>query len=296
MPLVPFSVMMQNALEGGYAVGYFQAWNLDSLEAILQAGEESNAPVLLGFGGTPLNQKWFDQGGLEYLSAMGRVAVKRSKVPVCFILNEVKTLNQCLKGIELGFNVVMLDSSSLSLKDNIHLNKELVEKAHLRDVAVEGELGQLPVADEDFPSSLTNPEESEIFVRETGVDALAVSIGNIHLLTEGEATINLDLLKSIQKKTGIPLVLHGGTGFPRKFINDAIRLGVSLFHVGSSLKLEYFRGIKSYINKNPKSNNIQLMVGSREKEDFTFEAKQRIKKKVKEYIKLFGSKGKASWF
>jgi len=296
MPLIPFNIMMKKALEGGYAVGYFQAWNLDSLEAILQAGEESNAPILLGFGGTPVNQEWFDQGGLEYLSAMGRVAVNRSKVPVCFFLNEVKTLNQCLQGIELGFNVVMLDSSSFSFEDNLCLNKKLVKKAHVHEVAVEAELGQLPVAGHNSSFSLTDPKEAEIFIRETGVDALAVSIGNIHLLTGNEATINLNLLKSIHEKTTIPLVIHGGTGFPGKSIRDAIRLGVSLFHVGSSLKLEYFMGIKSYINKTTDQNNIQLMVGSREKDDFTFEAKERIKKKVKEYIKLYKSEGKASQF
>ncbi|MFW6139555.1 MAG: class II fructose-bisphosphate aldolase [Spirochaetota bacterium] len=297
MPLAGFSEMMKKALENEFAVGYFEAWNLDSLEAVLEAAQEARAPVLLGFGGMTVNQDWFEQGGMEYLAAMGRVAVKSSSIPVSFILNEVKTYQQCMQGMELGFNVVMMDSSSLSFEQNLTIHRKLVKAAHARSVDIQAELGHLPVGGYSSASSLTDPKQAGEFVRETNVDALAVSIGNVHILTRGEADVDLELLKRIRKEAGIPLVIHGGTGFPSDSIKDVIREGVTLFHVGSVLKMEYFRGIKSAVREiDEEKEDIQTVVGSRKKEDFTCQGKKRIRQKVKQLIELYGSWDKAQLF
>jgi len=304
MPLFPFAAMLDTALANRFAVGYFQAWNEDSLEAVLEAGEEMDAPLIIGFGGTPVNQAWFDGWGIECGAALGRVAAQKARVPVALILNETEKLEQCLKGIELGFNVVMVDSSSLPYGENLRVNRELVERAHPRGVAVEGELGHLPTgAPPGGPGgspggtfALTDPDQAREFVAETGIDALSVSVGNVHVLTRGEASIDVDRIARIRDKTGVPLVIHGGTGFPPSQVSEAIRRGVAKFNVGTILKKVYFEGLKKRLEETSGPHDMQLLVGSRESGDFTMEGKKRVKEKVKELIRLYGSGGKARLF
>jgi ketose-bisphosphate aldolase len=304
MPLFPFRAMLDTALANRFAVGYFQAWNEDSLEAVLEAGEEMDAPLVIGFGGTPVNQEWFDGWGIELGAALGRVAAQKARVPVALILNETEKLEQCLKGIELGFNVVMVDSSSLPYGENLRVNRELVERAHPRGVAVEGELGHLPTGGPpEGPGggpggayALTDPDQAREFVAETGIDALSVSVGNVHVLTRGEASIDVDRIARIRDKTGVPLVIHGGTGFPPGQVTEAIRRGVAKFNVGTVLKKVYFEGLKKTLEETSEPQDMQLIVGSRESGDFTMEGKKRVKAKVKELIRLYGSGGKARLF
>lgn len=294
MPLVPFGEMLDAALKGGYAVGYFEAWNEDSLEAILAAGEEANSPIIIGFGGMTVRQEWFDAWGLECFAAIGRVAVAKSKVPVCFILNEVHTYEQCLRGIELGFNVVMRDTAELSFDESVESTRTLVEAAHGRGVGVEAELGHLPQAGKDDAGVFTGPDEAEAFVEATHVDALAVSIGNVHCAPGVESRIDLTRLRAIREHTGVPLVLHGGSGFPPGLVKECIKLGVAKFNVGTILKREYYSGIRSRVRHEIDSSEIQAIVGSRGASDFTSEAKERIRENVKEYLGLYGSVGKSS--
>ena len=156
MALVPLTGLLADALAGGYAVGYFEAWDGYSLEAVLEAAEAERAPVILGFGCLLVDQGWLDAGGIETLACLGRGAAERSRVPVSLLLNEAHTLEHALRGVEAGFNAVMLCSSE------VETVSRLVREAHGRGVAVEGELGALPdaVGDEIDASraSLTDPE------------------------------------------------------------------------------------------------------------------------------------------
>jgi len=292
MPLIPFKEMLEDALKRNYAVGYFEAWNEDSLEVILSAAEETRSPIIIGFGSTMIDQEWINERGLEYFAALGRVAVKKSKVPVCFILNETKTYEQCIRGIDFGFNIVMMDNSYLPFRENLTMTKRLVEVAHAKNVAVEAELGQLPEASKDDVSSLTNPRQAKEFVQRTNIDALSVSIGNVHVLTEGKADIDLNLLTNIKEATNIPLVIHGGTGFPQEAVKECIRLGVAKFNVGTILKQVYYQGIRNRVEKIGTNLKVQEMVGSRKLSDFSYLAKQNIKEKVKEFLRLYDSVGK----
>ena len=292
MPLISFREMLEDAIKGSYAVGYFEAWNEDSLEAILLAGEESKSPIILGFGSVMIDQEWFDNQGLEYFASFGQVAIKKSKVPVCFILNEAKKYEQCIRGIALGFNVVMMDTSYLPFKQNLEMTKRLVDAAHSKGVAVEGELGRLPKAGKKDSFSLTDPEEARKFVKETNIDALSVSIGNVHVLTEGKADIDLNLLRNIKQTANVPLVIHGGTGFPPEAVKECIHSGVAKFNVGTILKQVYYRGIEDRVKVMGNSPQIQEVVGSRKPGDFTYVAKQNIKEEVRNLIRLYGSTGK----
>lgn len=292
MPIIPFQKMMNNALQNKYAVGYFEAWNLDALEAILGAAEELRSPIILGFGGKTVNLEWFRNNGLEYQAAIGREASKRSEVPICLILNEID-FDLCLRGIELGFNTLMMDAEGLDIKEYGKKVKELVNIAHDNGVGVEAELGHLPESDNPEEGVLTDPLQAGQFVQETGIDALSVSIGNIHTSLTLEAKVDFDRLGKIQTNTHLPLVIHGGTSFPKGKIQECLQYGVAKFNFGTILKKVYLDGIIEEIRQLKGVINIQSVVGSHKSTDFTGCGKELVKQKVKEYILVLGSAGKA---
>ena len=223
--LVPFKELLADARAGGYAVGYFEAWDIYSLEAVLEAAEAENAPVILGFGGVMMSPDWFDGGGLERLGALGLAAARAAKVPVSLILNEVLTFAQVVRGIQAGFNVVMLDTSDLPYAENVRLTQQVVKTAHAVGVGVEAEVGELPDASGEMgggSGQLTDPDEAARFVGETGIDALAISVGNVHTLTDGRASVDSERLAAINRAVSVPLVIHGGTGFPDEAVADVV--------------------------------------------------------------------------
>ncbi len=296
MPIIPMRDMLFDALANKYAVGYFEAWDQYSLEAVLEAAEELNSPIILGFGGSMMNQDWFDKNGLRGLAALGKAVAGNANVPVSFLLNEVLSFSQIISGLTWGFNAVMLDTSSLPVEDNISETRKVVEAAHSIGVDVEGECDQLPDASgamhNSEHSSLTNPDVAVRFVEETGVDALSVSIGNVHILTDGCAEIDFELLSELHDAISIPLVIHGGTGFPDSAVKQAIELGVAKFNIGTILKKIYFNTIRGEIVNVPDVYDVQSIVGSRKSGDVLEKAKEMVKEEVKRRILIYGSNDK----
>ena len=297
MPLIPMREMLAKSLSGGYAVGYFEAWDQYSLEAVLEAAEESRSPVILGFGGLMVNQDWFDNGGLQSLAALGRSATERAKVPVTLLLNEVKTYEQIIKGLAWGFNAVMLDTSDLSLEENIAITRKVVEAAHARGADVEGELWRLSEGNDviKFPAATKKFDLSQAvrYVKETGIDAFSISIGNVHLLTEGKTKIDFDLLTRLKQAANVPFVIHGGTGFPDEAVLKVIKLGVAKFNVGTILKQIFWSTIRETVDNLPTAINVQEVIGSHKTTDFLERAKKRVKFEVKRRMEVYGSTGKA---
>jgi len=291
--LISFKDLLTDALAGGYAVGYFEAWDIYSLEAVLEAAEAENAPVILGFGGLMMEPGWFDGGGLERLGALGLAVTKTARVPVAFILNEVETYGQVVRGIQAGFNVVMLDTSDLPYAENVRLTRQVVQTAHAVGVGVEAEMGELPDASGEMGGGagrLTDPDEAARFVKETGIDALAVSIGNVHTLTAGKAAIDLERLAAIHQSVSVPLVVHGGTGFPDEAITDAVSLGVAKFNFGSVLKQAYLDGLKQATAALPQKIAIHQVMGSRKEDDILQQGKARMRQEVTRRIRLMRPK------
>ena len=297
MSLIPMREMLNNAMSEGYAVGYFEAWDQCSFEAVLEAAEESRSPVILGFGGVMMNQDWFGERGLKGLASLGRSIVETARVPVSYLLNEVLTHDHIKCGLGSGFNAVMLDTSHLSLEQNISETKKVVEAARRFGADVEGESDPLPDASgtmgEYSGSKMTDPEEAARFVSETGVCALSVAIGNEHIQFDAESAIDFDLLAKIQKAVGVPLVIHGGTGFPDSAVPRAIELGVAKFNVGSILKQLYLKGICESVDALPVKVDIQEVVGSRKAGDLLQRSKELVKEEVMRRMKVYGSAGKA---
>ena len=146
MSICSLPALLRQAQAGGYALGYFEAWDSYSLEAVCEAAEEERSPVILGFGGMMADRRWLDEGGVEALGALGRTRGERAAVPVGLLLNEAQTLEQALRGLDAGFNAVMLDTSAWPWDGALEVVAELARVAHIRDVAVEAELGRLPDA------------------------------------------------------------------------------------------------------------------------------------------------------
>lgn len=287
--LVPFKELLADAQSGGYAVGYFEAWDVYSLEAVLEAAEAENAPVILGFGVVMIEPGWFDSGGLERLGAAGLATARAARVPVSFILNEASTYAQIVRGMHAGFNAVMLDSSELPYHEHVQLTRQVVTTAHALGVGVEAEVGILPDASGEMGGGLgrmTEPEEAARFVEQTGVDALAVSIGNVHTLAHGKAVIDLERLATICQTVSVPLVVHGGTGFPDEAVVPAIARGVAKFNIGLVLKQEFMIGMNQAVHALPEQPSFHQVIGSRKSTDVLQQGKLRMKEEVARRIRL----------
>src|SRR5713226_6506128 len=172
------------------------------------------SPVIVGFnGGFLTHPSRHYPEDLAYYAGMG-LAVRESTVPAAFLLNETDSISQIERAIELGFNAVMVESPGLELDEYQRLVKKVVGLAHPKNVAVEAQVGHLPYGSEGSHGTgeITDSGLARAFVKETGIDALGVSIGNIHVLTKGKASIDMVSLQRIQAEITIPLVIHGGTG------------------------------------------------------------------------------------
>ena len=297
MPLFPMTTLMERALRDGYGLGYFEAWDAYSLEAVCEAAEEEHSPVILGFGGMMLAKEWLDGGGVELLAAMGRVRAERLSVPTCLLLNEAQTMEQTARGMEAGFNAVMLDTSAWPWAEAVEAVAELTRLAHGRGVTVEAELGRLPDATatgiDDSTAQLTDPAQAAAFLEATGADCLAVSIGNVHLLTAHLAPVDMMRLEAIHQAVNVPLVIHGGTSFPPQLVPQAVANGVAKFNVGTILKQTFLDGMRAAIGGWPERVNVHDLCGSHKEADFLNAGKAAMKAKVKELMHLYGSSHRA---
>ncbi len=268
-----------------------------SLEAVLEAAQERSSPVILGFGGVMMNQEWFGSRGLVELAAMGRVVAESSKAPVAYLLNEVLAFDHIEQGLKAGFNAVMLGASHLPLKENIARTRRVVEAASGFGADVEGECDPLPDASasmaEHAGSKKTDPDTAARFVAETGVCALSIAIGNEHIQTEGKSAIDFDRLAVLGKTVGVPLVIHGGTGFPDDCVKRAIDLGIAKFNVGSIMKKLYLESIRSQMLSLSDRPDFQTLVGSRKPGDVLEVAKSAVKDEIERRMVVYRSEGKA---
>lgn len=239
-PLVSLSELLPAAREGGYAVPGFCVWNAETMAAVLAAAQSERAPVILMCGPSE-----FSLLPPKLLADLARRAVQEVDIPVALHLDHGDHLDRCRECLEAGFSSVMIDASARPLAENVALTRQVVEWARPFGATVEGELGILGRADgataegteEPFPASsgLTDPEEAAAFVQQTGVDALAVAIGNAHGLYSGLPQFDFERLERIAARVPVPLVLHGGSGTPEADLQRAIRTGICKVNVASEL-------------------------------------------------------------
>ncbi|MGD0896740.1 MAG: class II fructose-bisphosphate aldolase [Thermoguttaceae bacterium] len=240
MPLEPAAQLLTHARRNRFAVGYFESWDVASLEGVIDAAEQVRAPIIIGFNGEFLSRgDRCPPVRLDWYGTLARAAAESAKVPCAAMFNECPLDGWVEHATRAGFNLVMLADAAASYGDLARRVTELVDIAHPRGVAVEAELGLLPSGTGDHgdaAGSLTDPELAAAFVRETGVDALAISAGNVHVLLDGQRELDLPHLAAIAQQVDVPLVLHGGSGIEPNSLGKAIGLGVAKVNYGTYLK------------------------------------------------------------
>jgi ketose-bisphosphate aldolase len=294
MSLVPMRALLRQAVKDGYAVGYFESWDCYSMEAVIAAAEATQSPAILGFGAAVADQDWLDRYGVEDLALNARRMAERAAVPTAVLFNEARSLSQIQSALDAGVNAVMLDSSELPFDANMEATAKVVELARRYGADVEAELGHLPEAiNPDIHGSLTDPEQAATFVAATGVDALAVSIGNTHLVLDGAVDVDLEHLAKLGTAVGIPLVLHGGSGIGPDAVRAAVKLGVAKFNVGTRIKRIYLEGVRAGLPPSAGITDVHPYVGSHAASDICVSGANALSAAVTELIHLYGSAGKA---
>jgi ketose-bisphosphate aldolase len=293
MPLASMTDLLAGAVAGGYSLCYCESWNLESLQGVLEAAEELGSPVVAGFnGGFLMHSERSRPERLAYYGCLA-AAVAVSSVPVAFLLNETDDLAQIEEGIGRGFNAVMVENAALGQAEYLQRVQEVVEMARANDASVEAQLGHLPNGwDSGNGGEITDAARARAFVEETGVDALGVSVGNVHILTRGKAAIDLDSLKKIHDAVDIPLVIHGGTGFPAEHAADAIALGVAKFNFGTNLKQAYLRAVRAALGAYAEPMNPHHFLGMGGEKDIMVAGRNAVKQKAKELILTYGYAGR----
>lgn len=274
--------ILHPAKEGKYGVGFFNAVNVEMARAIIETAEELNSPVMLGTAEILLPVMELERVA-EYLIPMA----KKAAVPVCVHFDHGLTFERCMEALKLGFTSVMYDCSTKSYEENLEAVGEMVRICHGMGVTVEGELGHVG---DNFGSGklanpadyFTNPDTAADFVKKTGVDALAVAVGNAHGDYAFPPKLDFDRIDVISKKTGIPLVLHGGSGLADDDFRTAVKLGVSKINIFTDIDKAGKAGIEAGLAAGEKT-----MMGL-----IPYEI-NAMKKVVAEKIRLFGSDGKA---
>ncbi len=234
--LVNSKELFAKAVKGGYAIPAFNFNNMEQMQAIISACVETKSPVILQVSSGArkyANQtllRYMAQGAVEYAKELGQ------NIPIVLHLDHGDTFELCKSCIDMGFSSVMIDGSHFPFDQNVELTKQVVEYAHKHDVTVEGELGVLAGVEDEVSAehhTYTQPEEVEEFVKRTGVDSLAISIGTSHgafkFKPGQKPEIRLDILKEIEKRIpGFPIVLHGSSSVPQDIVAEINKYGGKL--------------------------------------------------------------------
>ncbi|WP_027063060.1 class II fructose-bisphosphate aldolase [Mesoplasma seiffertii] len=271
-----FKEELLKAKAGKYAIPAFNFDNLEMAKGIIAAAEAENFPVILMV--TESAAKYI---GLEYVYAIGKIAVEQSQVPLIFHWDHGFDIELIKRACDNGFSSVMLDASTKSFKENVKLTNEIVDYAHARGVYVESEIGHVGGKEDDRDSketSFTDVNEAIEFNKLTGIDALAIAAGTAHGVFKSKPKLQYDLIEEIVNKLSTPIVLHGSSGVPHEDLQKAISLGITKINIGTDLKIAYAEALKTWFVKNPQKFDARQF-GS-----FAIEA---VKKVAIEKIKVF---------
>jgi ketose-bisphosphate aldolase len=296
MPLKPAQELFASALAGGYALGYFESWNLESLQGVLDAAEATRSPVIIGFNGEFLTHpERIERERIPLYAALGRAAAEAASVPCALFFNECASDDYLQQAVSAGFNMVMLADATASGEAYQRRVGDLVKLAHAHGAAVEAEIDELPSGDtgsvSTAHSSLTDPDAAARFIAATGIDLLSVSVGNVHVLTHGARQLDLERLAAIRQRVALPLGLHGGTGIAPDSLRAAIRMGVVKVAYGTYLKQRYLAALRQALDT-PEINPHKLL-GLGGAEDVMVCGRRAVREAVLERIELLGCCGRA---
>ncbi|EOH78418.1 ketose-bisphosphate aldolase [Enterococcus malodoratus] len=279
--------LLKVAKENKFAVPAFNICSYDMMKAIMEEVETQNAPVILEIH--PDEIAYLND---EFVAAAKEYA-HNSKVPVVIHMDHGGSVKDVMRAIRNGYTSVMIDASTQSYEDNMKLTKEVVTLAHDVNVSVEAELGTIGNNGSAEGGSAniiyTDPNQAEEFVKETGIDTLAVAIGTAHGLYPKDMTpkLNIELLKELNERLDIPFVLHGGSGNPDSEVSEAVKYGVAKVNLSSDLKSVFFDALRDILNKNPEMY---------EPGDVFPEANNKVKEVVRHKLSVLNTIGKAELY
>jgi len=286
MALINLKDLLKHARDNRYAVGAFNITNLGFIDTLIDAAVEERSPIILQIAEVHLRYV-----NLEEIAPIIISAAKKVEIPVCFHLDHGQSLETVMRAIRAGFTSVMFDGSRLPLEENIAATREVVKIAGAVNISVEAELGNVggevigevaPTAHAASEEFFTNVAEAERFVRETGIDALAVSIGNVHGFYKGDPDLDFDRLSKISNVVPVPLVLHGGSGISDDDFRKAISLGICKINFYTEMSAGAVARVKQYLLKEkPDVTSIP---------DVIARAFEEVKNIVKKRLEVFGSK------
>lgn len=255
--LVNLNDLLPEAAESNYSVPCFNVFGYEDARAVVDAAEEMNRGVILA-----CNKDVVDFYGVDVAAAMFLELAKSSSVPVCLHLDHTYEEEIIYRALKAGFSSVMFDGSQLPLEENIARAKKVSEVAHACGASIEGEIGSVPYEEgrDHIKTEDTSPDDAARFSIESGVDCVAISVGNIHRLTTPTSCINFDLLKQIENKVKKPLVIHGASGIRDEDVCKLKQTSVSKFNIGTTLRQALGHNLRDYLNEEPeKFDRIYFM-------------------------------------
>lgn len=250
--------LLSDARAQGGAVGAFNVYNLEGVRAVVGAAEAERSPVILQV----------HPGALQYgghpLLALCLAAARESSTPVAVNLDHSGTAKDIQTALEAGVTSIMADGSHLSYAENVAFTRAMATLAHTHVVAVEAELGRLAGTEDgmtvhEYESHLTDPAQAADFVTQTGIDALAVCIGNVHGQYRTPPQLDFERLAALGQAVPVPLVLHGASGLPEEQIRRAITLGVCKFNVNTELRVAFVTALRDGTNVSPLPDLVALL-------------------------------------
>jgi fructose-bisphosphate aldolase class II len=284
MALVPVTELLLRADKEGYAVGAFNANNMEIIQAIVEAAEKENSPVIM-----QASQGAIKYAGLEFITGMVKIAAGAAKVPVALHLDHGTDFDQVVKCIRSGFSSIMYDGSKLPLEENIAITNKVLEITRPIGVSLEAELGKIGGTEDhvhvsEHEAMYTDPEEARYFVEKTGVESLAIAIGTAHGQYKGDPKLDFERLKKIKSLVKIPIVLHGSSGVSDESLRKAIGLGVCKVNIDTNIREAFVGEVRRIMADNPNEIDPRKLLGP---------ARDAAVAIIREKIRVFGSSGKA---
>ncbi|MDR1826981.1 MAG: class II fructose-bisphosphate aldolase [Methylobacteriaceae bacterium] len=274
--MVPLQKVLEGARAGCYAIGSFNVYNSETIRGVIESGVDMNLPTIVAFGAG-----YIPNMRLKDAAALVRSQAADAPIDIALHLDHCKSLDIIREALDAGFTSVMYDGSALPFAENLANAAKVVSMAHAAGAGVEAELGGIAKGthsnEEDGSEIYTSPDEAVELVRETGIDALAVSIGTVHGMYAGEPRVDVGRLKKIAAVVDIPLVLHGGSGTPEAIIRDCINNGIAKINVNTEISMHTVAKARAAIEANPKIHLSKLCLTEIE----------AIKEVVKKYMEFF---------
>ncbi|WP_445447976.1 ketose-bisphosphate aldolase [Enterococcus lactis] len=287
--LVTGKEILAVANEKGFAVPAFNAGSGQLLNAVIEACEEAQAPVMIEIH--PEELKFLT----DSFVAQVKYAAEQTDIPICIHLDHGADFNQIIHAIRLGFTSVMIDASHLSYETNVMLSKKVVEAAHASGISVEAELGTIGDTGNTIEGGVseiiyTDPSTAQAFIEETGIDSLAIAIGTAHGIypKELKPKLRLDILETIRSLTTVPLVLHGGSSNPDEEIRQAVELGINKINISSDIKIVFAEKLRDILN----SGDLEI----REPNVLFSPCMEAVKQVALDKIHLFKADNKAKYY